>query len=66
MPVVGGAREDESAFGGGGAEAEETRMWKSELTLEDVLWGIKQKFEGDGSVGGGGAGEVLTRWCKEI
>lgn len=62
VPVVGGRDEDGGLTGG--AETEDTRSWRSEVTLGDVLWSVKEKFSDD--TVGGGAGEVLTRWCKEM
>lgn len=68
VPVIG-ARDEDGGFaaagGNSGAEMEDTRSWRSEVTLDDVLWEVKEKFA-DGSGFGGGAGEVLTRWCKEV
>lgn len=62
VPVAGGRDED-----GWGGEAEESRMWRCELALEDISWGLNEKFKGDGHSGvGGGASEVLTKWCREI
>ena len=61
MPVVGD-KGDEGASGG----QEETRMWRCEVGLEDVEWGVKEKFGGNGSGKGGGVGEVLLRWCREV
>lgn len=67
VPAVGG-RDDDGGLGVGEAgEAEETRMWRCEVGLEDVLWAIREKFEGDGDAGvGAGAGEVLVKWCREV
>lgn len=61
VPVAGGRDEDGNS---GGAEMEETRMWRSEVGLDDILWSVKEKFNMH-SQGGGGAGEVLVKWCKE-
>lgn len=61
VSATGGRDEDGNS---GGAEMEETRMWRSEVGLEDMLWSVKEKFHMH-SQGGGGAGEVLVRWCKE-
>ncbi|KAK5069997.1 origin recognition complex subunit 4 [Lithohypha guttulata] len=64
VPVVG-AREDDGGMRGGGAEVGDTRSWRSEVALEDVAWAIGQKFEDEGGFGGG-AGEVLSKWCSEV
>lgn len=62
VPVSGGRDDD-----GWGGEAEESRMWRCELTLEDMLWGMNEKFKGErGSAVGAGAGEVLSKWCREV
>lgn len=62
VPVAGGRDEDGNS---GGAEMEETRMWRSEVGLDDILWSIKEKFNMHAQGVGGGAGEVLLKWCKE-
>lgn len=61
VPVTGGRDEEGNS---GGAEMEETRMWRSEVGLEDIVWGVKEKFDMNNQ-SGGGVGEVLARWCKE-
>lgn len=60
VPVTGG-RDEES-----GGQEEDTRMWRCEVGLEDVEWGVRVKFGIDGSEKVGGAGEVLLRWCREV
>lgn len=66
MAVVGGR---ESGVDGDTDVGEwETRMWRGEVTLEEVAWGIRVKFgggSGGGATGGSEAG-VLERWCREI
>lgn len=51
-PVVGGRDDD-----GGDGDGRETRMWRCEVTLEDLRWGVLE---------GGGEGGVLERWCREV
>lgn len=43
-----------------GSDAGGNRMFRLDVTLDEVAWAIKQKM---GTVG---AGNVLTRWCKEV
>lgn len=60
MPVAGGWDDDS------GGQEDETRMWRCEVGLEDVEWGVRLKFGVDGGDKVGGAGEVLLRWCREV
>lgn len=64
-----GGREEDGESGGDGWE---TRMWRCEVSLEELGWGVRererdreQKRAGGGSGSGSGSG-VLERWCKEI
>lgn len=59
MPVSGG-RDDE------GGQEEETRMWRCEVGLEDVEWGVRGRFVVEPGEKVGGAGEILLRWCREV
>jgi len=55
VPVVGGGMD------GDGVGDEETRMWRVEVGLGEVEWGVRERFGG-----GVGAGEVLVKWCREV
>ena len=57
VPVVGRCEE-----GGIGGVEGETRMFRGDVGLEEVAWGVRCKFEGEE---GRGVGEVLGRWCRE-
>ena len=66
LPVVGGKEEVEGA--GGGKEELSVRMVRVDVSLEEVAWGVKEKYAGAGDgeeVAGKGVGEVLGRWCRE-
>lgn len=54
-PVVGG-RDDVDADG----DEWETRMWRGEVTLEELGWGVKRAGGAESS------GGMLERWCREI
>ena len=43
-----------------GGEGLGVRMFRLDVTLDEVAWAVKEKL---GTVG---AGEVLTKWCKEV
>lgn len=67
IPVVGGKEEVEWGSGGGKEELS-VRMVRVDVALEEVGWGVKEKFAGTGDgaeVVGKGVGEVLGRWCRE-
>ena len=56
--------QDGKEDGGSGGQGS-SRWYRVEVTLEEVAWGVKEKF-GLGAGGGGvGTGEVLGRWCRE-
>ena len=69
VPVVGGGREAQVEWGsaGGGREELSVRMVRVDVALEEVGWGVREKFQGkgDGEVVGKGVGDVLGRWCRE-
>lgn len=37
-----------------------SRIFRIDITLDEVAWAVKQKL------GTAGAGDMLTRWCKEV
>jgi len=43
-----------------GSDGAGNRMFRLDITLDEVSWAVKQKL------GTGGAGDILTRWCKEV
>jgi len=59
VPVTGlgvGPGED------GASENADSRMWRVDVSLDEVAWAVKEKL---GSVGVG-VGEQLGKWCREI
>lgn len=44
-----------------GGEGASVRMWRADVTLEEVAWAVKQKWRESG-----GARDVLAKWCREI
>jgi origin recognition complex subunit 4 len=47
----------------GGREEVGVRMVRVDVGLDEVAWGVKEKFAEEG--GGKGVAELLGRWCKE-
>ncbi|EXJ69049.1 uncharacterized protein A1O5_07984 [Cladophialophora psammophila CBS 110553] len=43
-----------------GGDGITTRMFRVDVTLDEIAWVIKKKF------GAASAGETLTKWCKEV
>lgn len=41
-----------------GGDRVETRMFRVDVMLDEIAWALK--------VGNVGAGEILTKWCKEV
>lgn len=69
--AAGGAVEGD---GLGGREELSVRMVRVDVSLEEVAWGVREKFGEVGAAGAGsgsvtgiakGVGEVLWRWCRE-
>lgn len=55
----------------------EDKLWRVDVTLEEVGWGLKVKTERDKARGGGGVGEgtglaggamgeLVRKWCREV
>ena len=57
-PVTGGVKSDESL-------SDESKMWRVDVTLDEVVWAVNVKVKRDGG-GMGGMGEVLGRWGREV
>ncbi|EXJ58108.1 hypothetical protein A1O7_05532 [Cladophialophora yegresii CBS 114405] len=58
VPASGvGGRLDDEGLGGDGIV---TRMFRVDVTLDEVAWAVKQKL------GAAGAGEILYKWCREV
>jgi origin recognition complex subunit 4 len=63
VPVSGlagnsvGGRAGEEGIGG---ESAGTRMYRLDVTLDEVAWAVKEKL------GNVGAGDVLGKWCREV
>ncbi len=53
----GSARLGDEGLGGDGIL---TKMFKIEVTLDEVAWAVR------GKLGSAGAGETLMKWCREI
>ena len=50
----------------GGKEELAVRMVRVAFSLEEVAWGVREKFSSrEFSEGGRGLGDVLGRWCRE-
>lgn len=43
-----------------GSDGASSRMFRLDITIDEVAWAIKQKL------GTTGVGDMLTRWCKEV
>jgi hypothetical protein len=43
-----------------GSDGAGNRMFRLDITLDEVAWAVKQKL------GTAGAGDMLTKWCKEV
>ncbi|KAJ9606953.1 origin recognition complex subunit 4 [Cladophialophora chaetospira] len=57
VPASGGSgRTGDEGLGGDGIV---TKMFRVDVTLEDVAWAVKEKL------GSAGAGDALMKWCKE-
>ena len=53
----GSGRLGDEGLGGDGIM---TKMFRVDVTLDDVAWAVKEKL------GTAGAGETLIKWCKEV
>lgn len=54
----GGESVGDGVGAGAGMEIEDTRMWRSEVALDDVEWALKTRE--------GAVSSVLSKWCREI
>ena len=64
---MGGTKGDDigSGFGIGG----EARLWRVDVTLEEVGWAVKRKIELEKRANAASAtnvAELVGRWCREI
>ena len=59
-PVAGGNPGGKLVDEGFGGEAAASRLFRLDVTLDEVAWAVKEKM------GVIGPGEVLSKWCKEV
>jgi hypothetical protein len=65
LPVTGRGGNAGDVEGLGGKEEVGVRMVRIDVSLDEVAWGVREKF-GVGEEGGGkGVAQLLGRWCKE-